>query len=63
MEELETIELCEGTKLLEQISGERGLLWERIEKLNETIEEFGIDADMSKVAISYEDKTGVKIRP
>ena len=31
--------------------------------LNETIEEFGIDADMSKVAISYEDKTGVKIRP
>ena len=31
--------------------------------LNETIEEFGIDADMSKVAISYESKTGVKIRP
>ena len=31
--------------------------------LNETIEEFGIDADMSKVAISYEEKTGVKIRP
>ncbi len=39
MEELETIESCEGTKLLEQISGERGLLWERIEKLNKTIEE------------------------
>ena len=31
--------------------------------LNETIEEFGIDADMSKVAISYEETTGVKIRP
>ena len=31
--------------------------------LNETIEEFGIDADMSKVAISYESKTGVNIRP
>ena len=31
--------------------------------LNETIEEFCIDADMSKVAISYESKTGVKIRP
>lgn len=31
--------------------------------LNKTIEEFGLDADMSKVAISYEEKTGVKIRP
>jgi 3-hydroxyisobutyrate dehydrogenase len=31
--------------------------------LNKTIEEFGLDADMSKVAISYEETTGVKIRP
>ena len=31
--------------------------------LNKTIEKFGLDADMSKVAISYEETTGVKIRP
>ena len=31
--------------------------------LNKTIEEFGLDADMSKVAISYEETTRVKIRP
>tara|TARA_R110000796_G_scaffold72452_1_gene163771 strand:- start:49 stop:600 length:552 start_codon:yes stop_codon:yes gene_type:complete len=37
MEELQAIESCEGVKLLEQISSERGLLWEKIETLNKVI--------------------------
>lgn len=31
--------------------------------LNDTINEYGEDADMSNVALTYEKKTGVKIRP
>ena len=31
--------------------------------LQDTIKEFGLNADMSEVAITYEKKTGTKIRP
>ena len=31
--------------------------------LNDTINEYGENADMSKVALTYEKNTGVKIRP
>ena len=33
------------------------------ELLKSTIDEFGEDADMSNVALTYEKKSGVKIRP